>query len=421
MNKVVVTSALAVGAFLVGPQLTEAALGDQTLRLGMTDQDVTELQNALKDQGFFTHEQATGYYGTITEDAVRKFQAANNLTVDGIAGRQTFAALQASGSAPAVAPSTPAPSVEVQESTILRRGAKSSQVGNLQQALKEKGYYSHSITNVYGSITEEAVRKFQAANNLTADGIAGPQTFAALGTAAPTNPTNSNATVVESSTSPSTTTQVQSSLLRDGSRGNAVTQLQDNLRSLGFFNQHSTGTFGSITAQAVRTFQVAHNLTADGVAGPQTLNKINEALKNPSLNTTPQHTNTNNTSATQSTGAFVTNIMANASKYLGTAYLWGGTTSSGFDCSGFIQTVFREQGVSVPRTAAQQWNAGTNVSQPNVGDIVFFQTISNGPSHNGIYIGNNQFIHSGSSTGVTIASMNNSYWAPRYLGAKRLH
>ena len=114
-------------------------------------------------------------------------------------------------------------------------------------------------------------------------------------------------------------------------------------------------------------------------------------------------------------------MIAEASIHIGTPYVWGGTTPSGFDCSGFVQYVFAQQGISIPRTVATQWNAATAVSQPSVGDIVFFETYTNGPSHNGIYIGNNQFIHSGSSTGVTITSMDNSYWKARYLGAKRLH
>src|SRR5690606_4904057 len=106
---------------------------------------------------------------------------------------------------------------------------------------------------------------------------------------------------------------------------------------------------------------------------------------------------------------------------IGVPYVWGGTTPKGFDCSGFIQYVFKKQNVNLPRTVSQMWNAGKTVSKPQVGDIVFYETYKKGPSHAGIYIGNNKFIQAGTSTGVTITDMNNSYWKPRYLGAKRLH
>lgn len=101
-------------------------------------------------------------------------------------------------------------------------------------------------------------------------------------------------------------------------------------------------------------------------------------------------------------------------------YVWGGTSPNGFDCSGFIYYVFKNGGgVTVPRTVATLYQSGKSTSTPNIGDIVFFDT-TGGPSHAGIYIGNGQFIHAGSSTGVTIASLSNSYWAPRYLGSKSI-
>ncbi len=115
-------------------------------------------------------------------------------------------------------------------------------------------------------------------------------------------------------------------------------------------------------------------------------------------------------------------IIATAKKYIGSPYLWGGVTPAGFDCSGYVQYVFAANGITLPRTAAQQYTAGTYVSKANLqkGDLVFFVTGSSGISHLGIYIGDNQFIHSSTSSGVIISSLNNSYWSARYYGARRV-
>jgi cell wall-associated NlpC family hydrolase len=109
-------------------------------------------------------------------------------------------------------------------------------------------------------------------------------------------------------------------------------------------------------------------------------------------------------------------IVSTAKQYMGTPYVWGGMSPSGFDCSGFINYVYDKHGKSMPRTVASIYSASTKVSSPSVGDIVFFDT-RGGASHAGIYVGNNEFIHAGASTGVTVSSMNSSYWAPRYMGA----
>jgi cell wall-associated NlpC family hydrolase len=115
-------------------------------------------------------------------------------------------------------------------------------------------------------------------------------------------------------------------------------------------------------------------------------------------------------------------IITTAKKYIGVPYVWGGSTPSGFDCSGFVQYVFNAHGISLPRTSKQQYGVGTYVSKANLkaGDLVFFDTEGSGISHLGIYIGNNQFIHASSSKGVIITSLSNTYWAPRYYGAKRI-
>jgi peptidoglycan DL-endopeptidase LytE len=111
-------------------------------------------------------------------------------------------------------------------------------------------------------------------------------------------------------------------------------------------------------------------------------------------------------------------VITEAKKYIGIPYLWGGNTPAGFDCSGFSKYVFEKVGISLPRTAATQFSGLKTVSRPSPGDLVFFSTYAPGPSHLGIYIGDNKFIHAGTSTGVTITDMNNPYWKPRYLGAR---
>jgi peptidoglycan DL-endopeptidase LytE len=111
-------------------------------------------------------------------------------------------------------------------------------------------------------------------------------------------------------------------------------------------------------------------------------------------------------------------VITEAKKYIGSPYLWGGNTPAGFDCSGFSKYVFEKVGISLPRTAATQFSGLKAVSSPSPGDLVFFSTYAPGPSHLGIYIGDNKFIHAGTSTGVTITDMNNPYWKPRYLGAR---
>jgi len=114
-------------------------------------------------------------------------------------------------------------------------------------------------------------------------------------------------------------------------------------------------------------------------------------------------------------------LTRSALRFLGVPYVFGGTSTTGFDCSGYVQHVFASLGISVPRTADAQYYAGSKiVGQMKAGDLVFFQTYEPGPSHVGIYIGNNQFVHASSSHGVMVSSLSDSYWAARYLGAKRL-
>jgi cell wall-associated NlpC family hydrolase len=120
------------------------------------------------------------------------------------------------------------------------------------------------------------------------------------------------------------------------------------------------------------------------------------------------------------TTRIATQLTRSAMRFLGVPYVFGGTTASGFDCSGFVQHVFALLGIALPRTADAQYDAGhPAVGGPRPGDLVFFDTYG-GVSHVGIYLGRGQFVHASSSRGVMVSHLSESYWASRYVGAKRL-
>jgi cell wall-associated NlpC family hydrolase len=102
-------------------------------------------------------------------------------------------------------------------------------------------------------------------------------------------------------------------------------------------------------------------------------------------------------------------------------YANAGTTPSGFDCSGFTQWVFGQHGLWLPRESRDQFAEGTAVEPVAAGDLVFFSTSGAGPSHVGIALDDDRFVHAPSSRGVVrIERMSTRYWHRRFVGARRL-
>ena len=170
------------------------------------------------------------------------------------------------------AASTPA-SNAVPTATVLQSGSKGAGVTALQNALTTLGYVPGAADGTYGATTAQAVKAFQTANGLTADGIAAAGTIASINTAL----ANSTSASTETGT-PDANSVPTDAKLQLGSKGADVIALQKALTTLGYPAGAADGTYGATTTQAVKAFQTAKNLTADGIAGAATLAAINAAL-----------------------------------------------------------------------------------------------------------------------------------------------
>ena len=270
------------------------------LEKGSTGSAVKDLQTKLKKLGYYDA-YVDGDYGDTTVAAVKAFQKKYNLTADGIAGKETLKKLD---SAYKNADSD-------KDDDSLRMGDSGSAVKDLQTKLKKLGYYSGTVDSTFGSGTYTAVRAFQKKYNLTADGVAGSETLKKLDSAYK----NADSDKDDGS-------------LRKGATGSAVKDLQTKLKKLGFYNAYVDGSYGDTTVAAVKAFQKKYNLTADGVAGSETLKKLDTAYKNADSNTSTD----DDSLRKGATGTAVKTLQTNLKK-LGfyTAYVdgsFGATTES---------------------------------------------------------------------------------------------
>ena len=264
-------------------------------------------------------------------------------------------------------------------------------------------------------------------------------------------------------------------ILSENSHGHDVFKLQKKLKRAGYLADEPDGIFSSRTKSAVLAFQRAESLAETGVVDRETWSRLQrqpasdqkaepkESAATPSSATTsnsaaapaalpsqsdkiafPGVKPADNTTAgapgkeqsptlepraqkVPESAPFlgrdkVASVIATAKKYIGTPYKFGGTTPKAFDCSGYLQYVFKEHGMMLPRTADEQFKLGKSArtSELEAGDLVFFETYEAGASHCDIYLGDGKFIHASTSKGVRIDELAGDYWKTHFYGAKHI-
>ena len=228
-------------------------------------------------------------------------------------------------------------------------------------------------------------------------------------------------------------TAFASPTLSRNSRGTDVLTLQKKLYLIGYDITELDGVYGNETERAVAAFQHDNKITVTGIVTNVTWRALRKAkekkgrvLPTPKVTASDVDTSKPTTLAPYGrsfiSGTQGKQIVSTAQTLMGIPYVFGGTTTKGFDCSGLLQYVFKMHGLTIPRLADEQYNLG-KAAKPNqlvAGDLVFFTTYTAGVSHCGIYVGDGKFLHASSSKGVKIDSLDNEYWKTRFVGARKI-
>ncbi|MBQ2928832.1 MAG: peptidoglycan-binding protein [Clostridia bacterium] len=251
-----------------------------TLRYPQQSTAVANMQRALAELGYYKST-IDGKFGTGTRTAVRTFQAANKLTVDGVAGPATLAKLEAMTGIDIDGSGTSSGGSTVTGKglfggvyTTLQSGDVGSRVRTLQAALKALGFSIGTVDGDFGASTLSAVKAFQKATGLTADGKAGKKTLQKLETYFDKDGNLISGPIVTTPPADEEDTPdyaIPTRTLRFGMSGEDVRYTQQRLSALGYYNNGLDGQFGNGVLKAVKAFQNNNGLTADGVLGPASL------------------------------------------------------------------------------------------------------------------------------------------------------
>lgn len=286
-------------------------------------------------------------------------------------------------------------------------GNHSSVTRIIQHKLNDLKYYDEEVDGKYGLYTEYALKKFQRDHLILADGVLSSETIIAIVEAEHQYFLDQ----IKATETP----------FYYGEKSDRVEALQRALFYLGYLEDQIDGIFGPITERALLNVERAFGLKESLTVSAELVDSIvNEATLEIEQNPVIVEQSKIKPVEKNQTATMIGHLIEDAKDQKGIRYLWGGESPKGFDCSGFVQYVFNNQNVQIPRTVANIWKHSAPVDQPSIGDLVFFETYQKGPSHLGIYLGNGEFIHAGESKGVTISGLNEEYWESRYLGSRRI-
>ena len=357
---------------------------DYTLYLEAEGEDVRAVQDRLYQMGYVGEKSSiTGYFGEITEQAVKDFQNNNGISADGKVGPVTFEALYSPDA----------------KANILSFGQESEVVKKYQEKLETLAYLTTEPDGKYGNDTTAAVKLFQEKNGLVVDGYLGPATRELIdsGSALP-------------------------NALSIGDKGNTVLNVQKMLVDANCLTSSSTtGYYGSVTEAAVRLFQATNKLSIDGKAGKQTIGlltagnykKANAPITSGSVGSSPSTDK-------------VADMIAVARTKLGAPYVRGAKGPNSFDCSGFVYWVINQVGVKQSYLTTYGWRSMTkytritNIDACKPGDLILFHIdgLSSTRGHIGIITTDTLMIHALGEVKET--SYKQTYWRTRFICAFRI-
>lgn len=370
----------------------------EVLKIGDQDEYVEMLQEKLIELGYLSG-RATGYFGTVTQQAVIDYQSDNNLTVDGKAGSETLGSLMGKGFR---IPSTRF--VTGVDAEVYAPGDKGVRIAEIQSNLQDLEYYEYSkITGYYGPVTQQAVSRFQRTNGLTVTGTADKKTLDLLFSG-----------------------KAKYFCIYPGDSGSDVSTLQKRLGELGYYTYgKATGYFGTITEHALKEFQAQSSLNVDAKAGKNT-RALLYSEKAQIWDGTDRIADPKKT-VKQAEESRVDRMLDFAKQQLGKKYVYSTEGPKTFDCSGLVYYVLKYMGISTARFSASGFSgvdSWENISKSSLlpGDLLFFKSDgSSRISHTGIYLTSGEFINASSSDGVVkVSTMSSGYYERNFVSARRI-